>query len=97
MAYTAYAQTDTDSTREISLRTVIISAGKFAEKKENVIQKIDVITRRDMKQMNAQSTADVLINTGSVFVQKSQQGGGSPVLRGFEASRVLLVVDGIRL
>jgi hemoglobin/transferrin/lactoferrin receptor protein len=30
-------------------------------------------------------------------VQKSQQGGSSPVIRGFEASRVLLVVDGIRM
>ena len=30
-------------------------------------------------------------------MQKSQGGGGSPVLRGFEANRVLLVVDGVRL
>ncbi|RZL10728.1 MAG: TonB-dependent receptor, partial [Pedobacter sp.] len=29
--------------------------------------------------------------------QKSQQGGSSPVIRGFEASRVLLVIDGIRM
>ena len=27
----------------------------------------------------------------------SQQGGISPVLRGFEANRVLLVVDGVRM
>lgn len=32
-----------------------------------------------------------------MFVQKSQQGGGSPVLRGFESNRVLLVIDGIRM
>jgi hemoglobin/transferrin/lactoferrin receptor protein len=30
-------------------------------------------------------------------VQKSQQGGSSPVIRGFEASRVLLVIDGVRM
>ena len=30
-------------------------------------------------------------------MQKSQQGGSSPVIRGFEASRVLLVIDGIRM
>jgi hemoglobin/transferrin/lactoferrin receptor protein len=39
----------------------------------------------------------MLIQSGNVFVQKSQQGGSSPVIRGFEASRVLMVVDGIRL
>jgi hemoglobin/transferrin/lactoferrin receptor protein len=30
-------------------------------------------------------------------MQRSQQGGGSPVIRGFEASRVLLMVDGVRM
>jgi hemoglobin/transferrin/lactoferrin receptor protein len=50
-----------------------------------------------LKSLNAQSAADVLQNTGMVAMQKSQQGGGSPILRGFEASRVLLVVDGVRM
>ena len=39
----------------------------------------------------------MLSNSGSLFVQKSQQGGGSPVIRGFEASRVLITVDGVRM
>jgi hemoglobin/transferrin/lactoferrin receptor protein len=43
------------------------------------------------------NTADILTASGQVFVQKSQLGGGSPVIRGFEASRVLLMVDGIRM
>ncbi|MFM8758166.1 MAG: TonB-dependent receptor plug domain-containing protein, partial [Methylophilaceae bacterium] len=43
------------------------------------------------------TTADLLQNTGFVAMQRSQQGGGSPILRGFEASRVLLVVDGVRM
>ncbi len=30
-------------------------------------------------------------------MQKSQGGGGSPVIRGFEANKVLLVIDGVRL
>ncbi|MEP7127401.1 MAG: TonB-dependent receptor, partial [Chitinophagales bacterium] len=41
--------------------------------------------------------AEMLSNTGQIMVQKSQQGGGSPVIRGFEASRVLLVVDNVRM
>ncbi len=79
------------------LDEVIIYSGKFAERKKFVSQKVEVITARQIAQMNAQNTGDLLINTGNVFVQKSQQGGSSPVLRGFEASRVLLVVDGIRM
>jgi hemoglobin/transferrin/lactoferrin receptor protein len=92
----AQTQEQKDSIKNINLNTVIISANKFSEKKRNVSQKIDVISNKEMTQMNAQTTADVLINTGQVFVQKSQQGGGSPVLRGFEASRIQLNVDGIR-
>lgn len=86
-----------DSLNEKTLGEVVISANKFAEKKKNVNQKIDIITARTIATINAQNTGDLLINTGNVFVQKSQQGGSSPVLRGFEASRVLLVVDGIRM
>lgn len=83
--------------KEIDLEEVVISASNFAEKKKNVAQKIDVITAKTIAQTNAQNTGDLLINTGKIFVQKSQQGGSSPVLRGFEASRVLLVIDGVRM
>lgn len=44
-----------------------------------------------------QTTADMLAASGSVFVQKSQYGGGSPMIRGFSANRILIVVDGVRM
>ena len=80
-----------------ALPDVLISALKFPEKKKNVIQKIEVITDAYIKKVNAQNTGDLLQSTGNVFIQKSQQGGSSPVIRGFEASRILLVVDGVRM
>lgn len=85
-----------DSTTEKTLDEATVYSVKFGEKKKNVVQKIDVITSGTIAKFNSQNTGDLLINTGNVFVQKSQQGGSSPVLRGFEASRVLIVVDGIR-
>jgi hemoglobin/transferrin/lactoferrin receptor protein len=54
------------------------------------------LERQAIEDAQAPNTADLLERNG-VFVQRSQLGGGSPVLRGFEASRILLVVDGIRL
>lgn len=90
-----YAQQDTSSQK--TLEEAVVYSNKFAEKKKNLAQKIDVITAGNIARYNGQNTGDLLINTGNVFVQKSQQGGSSPVLRGFEASRVLLVVDGIRM
>jgi hemoglobin/transferrin/lactoferrin receptor protein len=90
----AYAQ---DSLSEKRLGEVIIYSNKFAERRKNIVQKIEVISAQRIAQLNSQNTGDLLINSGNVFVQKSQQGGSSPVVRGFEASRVLLVVDGIRM
>jgi hemoglobin/transferrin/lactoferrin receptor protein len=87
---------DTTS-KNITLDEIVISLNNFTEKKKNIAQSIDVINAKTIAQTNAQNTGDLLINTGKIFVQKSQQGGSSTVLRGFEASRILLVIDGVRM
>ena len=80
-----------------ALDAVVVSASKFEEKMSDVPQKIDVLTAKDIAYINQPTTAEVLQQTGQVLVQKSQMGGGSPIIRGFEANKVLLVVDGVRL
>lgn len=81
----------------VPLNEAVISVSRGVQAKKGVAQQVKVIRRSEIEFANAQSTADLLSGTGQVFVQKSQQGGGSPVLRGFEASRVLIVVDGVRM
>jgi hemoglobin/transferrin/lactoferrin receptor protein len=93
--FSLLATAQEDSTQKMD--ELIVYANKFAEKKKNIAQKIEIVTARTIARFNAQNTGDALINTGNVFVQKSQQGGSSPVVRGFEASRLLIVVDGVRM
>jgi hemoglobin/transferrin/lactoferrin receptor protein len=81
----------------ISMNEIIISANKTEEKKKSVAQQVLVLDSKQIANAQAQTTADLLANTAGIFVQKSQMGGGSPVLRGFEANKVLIVVDGVRL
>ncbi len=90
---------DIDSTKKgvIDLEEVIISVNKSEESKKFVSQQIQVINSAQIELLQSQTTADLIANTGNVFVQKSQMGGGSPVIRGFEASRIVLVVDGVRM
>ncbi len=89
-------QIDTLQKEATTLDEAIVYAQKFPERLKHVVQTIKVI--RDKNTLNNQANAgDILLNTGSLFVQKSQQGAGSPVIRGFEASRVLLMVDGVRM
>jgi hemoglobin/transferrin/lactoferrin receptor protein len=92
------AQARVDTTEEaVRLSESVISATRSSQARTAVAQQVTVLRRSDIERLNAQTSADLIQNSGAAFVQKSQQGGGSPILRGFEASRVLLVVDGVRM
>ena len=94
----AAQNTSADSTdKSIILNETVVSSNRMSQSRSAIAQDVRVLRRADIERINAQTTADLLQNSGAVFVQKSQQGGGSPVLRGFEASRILLVLDGVRL
>jgi hemoglobin/transferrin/lactoferrin receptor protein len=86
-----------DTLKVSYLDEVVISANKIPEQRRAVAQQIKIITPELILNLGAQTSADLLQNTGLVAMQRSQQGGGSLMLRGFEASRVLLMVDGIRM
>ncbi|MEY4278139.1 MAG: hypothetical protein RL377_143 [Bacteroidota bacterium] len=83
-----------DSTK--SLQDVVVFANKFPTLSKNIVQTVGLITDKNLIQQQS-NTADILTASGQIFVQKSQLGGGSPVIRGFEASRILLLVDGVRM
>lgn len=83
--------------RTIILDEMVISVTKTSQRSTAVSNKVDVIRPKSIEFLNPQTSADMLQSTGNVFVQKSQAGGGSPIIRGFEANKVLLVVDGVRM
>lgn len=83
--------------KSFSTDEIVVSADRFNELLKDVPRQIDVLNTKDIQYENVQNTAQLLEKTGNISVQTSQQGGGSIVLRGFEASRVLIVVDGVRL
>lgn len=89
---------DEDSTKNVTdIEHVMIVAKSNPEEKRGLVQQTHYIGSELLRNLNAQSTADVLGNTGLIHIQKSQLGGGSVILRGFEASRNLLMIDGIRM
>jgi len=95
MAVNGYTQEDT--TTEKTLGEVIVSVNKWEQKLNEVPNKIVKVNRYDILKNNPQTAADLLGQTGTVFIQKSQLGGGSPMIRGFATNRVLLVIDGVRM
>ena len=79
------------------LQEVVMSVSKWEQQKRDIPQKIESIDARSIAFTHPQTSADLLQNSGKVFVQKSQLGGGSPLIRGFATNRLLLSVDGVRM
>lgn len=76
---------------------VVIAANKWEQRRRDMSSHSITVTKLQTERLNPQTTADLLAQSGAVFVQKSQAGGGSPMIRGFATNRVLLVIDGVRM
>ncbi|OFX88125.1 MAG: hypothetical protein A2W99_10745 [Bacteroidetes bacterium GWF2_33_16] len=81
----------------VELEEFVISAYRWEQDRKEVPNKISVISQKEIEFDNPQTSADLLAKTNEVFVQKSQLGGGSPMIRGFSTNKILLVVDGVRM
>ncbi len=79
------------------LDNVILSVSRTKSKKKSIAKQVKVIDYNETLKVQPGTAADLLEQSGDIVVQKTQGGAGSPVIRGLEANRVLLVIDGIRL
>ena len=90
--YTIYMEISVED-----LNQVVISASRFEQSKRDIPQTIVSLDAQAIALANPQTSADLLEGTGNIFVQKSQLGGGSPIIRGFSTNRLLITVDGVRM
>lgn len=85
------------SAKSYDLDELVVSATRWEESQKDVPNQITKVTPRDIELRNPQTTGDAVAQTGQVYVQKSQMGGGSPMIRGFAANAILLAFDGVRM
>jgi hemoglobin/transferrin/lactoferrin receptor protein len=81
----------------LSLDQVVVSATRWRQNSSDIPAKIIAISPEQVAFQNPQTAADLLGVSGKVYIQKSQQGGGSPMIRGFATNRLLYTIDGIRM
>ncbi len=74
-----------------------MSVNRWEQNLREVSNRVTKIGVSTIQIQNPQTSADLLGLSNQVFIQKSQLGGGSPMIRGFATNRVLLVVDGVRM
>tara|TARA_B100000575_G_scaffold146900_1_gene117287 strand:- start:48479 stop:50977 length:2499 start_codon:yes stop_codon:yes gene_type:complete len=80
-----------------NLDEIILSVARSESNVNQIAEKVSVIKSEDFFLTSPSTGAELLELSPGVRIQKSQGGGGSPVIRGFEANRVLIVVDGVRM
>lgn len=83
--------------RSYNLEQFTVTAHRWEQNREDISARVKSIPAREVAFQNPQTAADLLNQTNEVFVQKSQLGGGSPMIRGFATNSVLIVVDGVRM
>ena len=82
---------------QILLPTIEIKPPRETAHEDFSAVRIDKISKQEINFSVPQTSADMLQKNSNILVQKSQAGGGSPIIRGFEANKILLVVDGVRM
>lgn len=83
--------------RGFSFENVVVSATRWNQSTRQTPFKISSLSKDRVSLLNPQTAADLLGANGEVYIQKSQQGGGSPMIRGFSTNRLLYAVDGVRM
>jgi hemoglobin/transferrin/lactoferrin receptor protein len=81
----------------LPLGELVVATNRWKVQSESSPQKVTTIKPAEVKLQNPQTAADLLAVSGKVYVQKSQQGGGSPMIRGFATNRLLYSIDGVRM
>lgn len=80
-----------------SFNPVVVSAGRNIRYKNDIALLTQRIDKKKIELILPQTSADLLNIDQNIYIQKSQQGGGSPIIRGFATNRILLVIDGVRM
>ncbi|MFQ5750719.1 MAG: TonB-dependent receptor domain-containing protein, partial [bacterium] len=81
----------------IELKDLVITATRKMDVIYEVPQLVSLVTAKKIQDKNIQQTPEILREEVGVVVQKTNQGGGSPIIRGLKANKLLFLVDGIRL
>lgn len=81
----------------LEMDEVVVTAERRLAFEREIPQLISVVNARKILEKNIQQTSEALREVEGVFVQKTNQGGGSPIVRGLKANKLLQMVDGIRL
>ncbi|KAA3615981.1 MAG: TonB-dependent receptor [Calditrichaeota bacterium] len=74
-----------------------VTASRHEALEQSIPQLVSVVNQLKIRERNILQAPEILREEMGVFVQKTSNGGGSPIIRGLKANKILLLVDGIRM
>jgi outer membrane receptor protein involved in Fe transport len=86
-----------ESMEDALLDDVVVSASRSPESGFDTSRSVSVVGEDQITEGRPRSVPEALWESTGVFVQATNFGGGSPIVRGMMGPQVLVVVDGIRL
>ncbi len=95
----------TDSTVRIELERasvylnndITITGKRFETNQFDISESVNIVDSQELHQTSPRSTPEALMGSSGIWVQKTNHGGGSPIIRGLVGNQILLMVDGIRM
>tara|TARA_Y100000590_G_scaffold424000_1_gene530432 strand:- start:6362 stop:8629 length:2268 start_codon:yes stop_codon:yes gene_type:complete len=81
----------------LDLEDVVVTASRAERDVVDVPESVSLVSFREIRERNSKTSAEALHEEPGVFIQKTNHGGGSAIIRGLSSNQILLLVDGIRL
>ncbi len=76
---------------------VMVTASRHEQPAHLIAQTVNLVDPLEIFTRNSATTAEALREEKGVFIQKTNHGGGSAIIRGLSSNHILILVDGIRL
>ena len=83
--------------KEIPQYNTVVTGKLGPEDRFTSDRSITVVTRKQISEAMPRTTPEALLDAPGTFVQQTNHGGGSPIVRGMIGPQLLLLVDGVRL
>jgi len=75
----------------------IVSAARHEQNRADSPRSVSVITAEEIRRRNFRNVPEAVANLAGVYLQQTNYGGGSPIIRGMVGNRILIMINGIRL
>ncbi|MBU1218287.1 TonB-dependent receptor [Myxococcota bacterium] len=76
---------------------IVVTARRQKEKPFESNRNISILSQKKLSELNPRTVPEALLELPGVFLQKTNHGGGAPIIRGMIGPRILIMYDGVRI